>query len=63
MQLYSRYIYEKRWTLTNGKDALRIIREELGDIDPGGTLEYILKEIARGKTVAAGECSFKADVK
>ena len=63
MQLYSRYVYEKRWTLTDEKDVLRIITEELGDFDPRGTLKYILKEITGGKIVAAGECRFKADLK
>ncbi len=61
MQLYTQYIYEKTWTKTSEKDALRMITEELGDYDSKGTLKYIMEETAKGKTITVGECRFKSD--
>lgn len=61
MQLYTRYVYEKDWKKTSEKDALRIIKEELGDYDPQGTLRYLIEETAKGKTITVGECRFKAE--
>ena len=61
MLLYTQYIYEKTWTKTSEKDALRMITEELGDYDSKGTLKYIMEETAKGKVITVGECRFKAD--
>ncbi|HHH37502.1 MAG TPA: hypothetical protein ENK77_02675 [Epsilonproteobacteria bacterium] len=59
MDLYTRYSYEKRWTKTSEKDALRMISEEMPETDPKSTLTYIISEIEKGKTVTLGGCRFK----
>ncbi len=61
MQLYTQYIYEKSWTRTSEKDALRMISEELGDYDSKGTLKYIIEETIKGKMITVGECRFKVE--
>ncbi len=61
MQLLTQYITEKRWVPTNRKDALRIVREEAGDADPAGVLEYILEATKHGKVVTVGTCRFKQE--
>ncbi len=61
MQLLTRYINETRWMPTNRKDALRIVREEAGDADPEGVLEYILEATKSGKVVTVGTCRFKQE--
>jgi len=58
LKLYTRYTYEKRWTPTSTKDALRMIREEMPETDSEATLQYILSEIKKGKTVTLGTCRF-----
>lgn len=60
MEIYTQYVYEKTWSKTSQKDALRIIEEEIGDADPKGTLSYILEQIQKGKTITLGECRFRA---
>ena len=61
MTLYTQYTYEKKWTSTSKKEALRIIAEEMPETDAEGTLVYILSEIAKGKTVTLGGCRFQKD--
>jgi len=60
MTLYTQYTYEKKWTKTSTKEALRMIDEEMPETDAEGTLTYIMSEIAKGKTITLGECRFKA---
>jgi len=60
MNLYTQYTYEKKWVKTSHKDALRIISEEMPETDVQGTLDYILSEIAKDKTITLGGCRFKA---
>ena len=60
MELYTQYIYEKKWQKTSQKDALRMISEEMPDTDAEGTLKYILSEIQKGKTITLGECRFRS---
>ena len=60
MILYTQYTYEKKWTKTSTKEALRMISEEMPETDAEGTLTYIMSEIAKGKTITLGECRFKA---
>lgn len=60
MQLYTQYVYEKKWSKTTHKDALRIIAEEMPETDAEGTLAYILTEIKKGKIITLGECRFRA---
>jgi hypothetical protein len=57
--LYTQYTYEKKWTKTSTKDALRMISEEMPETDAEGTLAYIMTEAAKGKTVTLGGCRFK----
>lgn len=61
MTLYTQYTYEKKWTKTSEKEALRMISEEMPETDVEGTLAYILAETAKGKTVTLGACRFKSD--
>jgi hypothetical protein len=58
MDLYTKYSYEKKWTKTLEKDALKMISEEMPETDAEGTLHYIMSEISKGKTVTLGECKF-----
>jgi len=39
-----------------------MISEEIPETDAGGTLAYILSEIAKGKTITLGECRFKSSI-
>jgi len=59
MELYTQYTYEKKWTKTSKKDALRMITEEMPETDAEGTLTYILTEIDKGKTITLGESRFR----
>jgi len=60
VEIYTQYIYERTWQRTSQKDALRMIEEEMPEADAKGTLDYILKEIQKGKTITLGECRFKS---
>lgn len=60
MDLYTQYTYEKKWTKTSEKEALRMITEEMPETDAEATLSYILSEIKKGKTITLGACKFKA---
>lgn len=62
MEIYTQYVYEKKWTKTTLKDALRMIKEEMPETDAEGTLEYILSEISKGKTITLGECRFRSTI-
>ncbi len=59
MNLLTQYHYEKVWRETKESDLLRIIKEEIGDADPEGTLSYIKEVIKKGKTISVGECKFR----
>lgn len=58
MDLFTRYSYEKKWSKTTEKEALRMIVEEMPETDAQGTLRYIMAEIKKGKTVTLGDCRF-----
>jgi hypothetical protein len=58
LKLYTQYTYEKKWTPTSTKDALRMISEEMPETDAEATLQYILSEIKKGKMVTLGSCRF-----
>lgn len=58
MDLFTRYSYEKKWSKTTEKEALRMIIEEMPETDAQGTLSYIMAEIKKGKTVTLGDCRF-----
>ena len=60
MNLQTQYTYEKKWTQTSHKDALRIILEEMPETDAQSTLAYIISEVAKGKTITLGQCRFKS---
>ena len=59
MLIYTQYTYEKKWTKTSEKEALRMINEEMPETDAEGTLAYILTEITKGKTITLGGCRFR----
>ena len=44
------------------KEALRIIEEEMPETDALSTLQYIVSETKKGKTVTLGESRFKASL-
>ena len=59
MDIQTQYTYEKTWTITQEKDLLKIIEEEVGDADPKGTLLYIKESIKNGKVISVGSCRFR----
>jgi len=59
MDILTQYSYEKKWSKTSEKEALRMIEEEMPETDAKGTLMYIMAEIKKGKTVTLGDCRFK----
>ena len=59
MQIETRYSYEKIWTLTQERDLLKIIADEVGDADPQGTLLYVKERIKDGKEMSVGSCKFR----
>ena len=60
MDLYTRYTYEKKWSKTTEKEALRMIEEEMPETDAQGTLSYIMAEIKKGKIITLGDCRFSS---
>jgi hypothetical protein len=61
MNILTQYNYEKIWTVTDEKDLLNIIEEEVGDADVKGTLTYIKSVISNGKEISVGSCKFKME--
>ncbi|WP_297433677.1 hypothetical protein [Sulfurimonas sp.] len=59
MQIQTRYNYEKKWTLTDENELLKIIEEEIGDADVQGTLRYVKEVISKGKEITIGSCKFR----
>jgi hypothetical protein len=59
MKVETRYNYEKIWQLTDERDLLKIIAEEVGDVDPQGTLLYVKESIKGGKEISVGSCKFR----
>lgn len=59
MQIQTKYNYEKTWTLTQEKDLLKIIEEEVGDADVMGVLQYIKEAIKNNKEISVGSCKFR----
>ena len=59
MKIQTQYSYEKTWTLTNEKDLLRMVEEEIGDADPSGTLSYIKEAVKTGKVITVATCRFR----
>ncbi len=59
MDILTQYSYEKKWSKTSEKEALRMIEEEMPETDAKGTLTYIMTEIKKEKTVTLGDCRFK----
>ncbi len=62
MDIYTQYTYEKKWSKTTHKEALRMIAEEMPDTDAEGTLSYISAEIKKGKTITLGDCRFRSSL-
>jgi len=63
MELWTQYIYEKKWIKTTQKESLKMIEEEMPEADAKGTLDYILMEIKKGKIITLGDCRFKIENK
>ncbi|BAF72421.1 hypothetical protein [Sulfurovum sp. NBC37-1] len=61
MTFYTQYTYEKKWVRTSEKDALKMVAEEMPETDPESTLQYILSEIKKDKTVTLGTCRFRLE--
>ncbi len=59
MIIQTKYNYEKTWTDTQEDDLLKIIEEEIGSVDPKGTLIYIEETVKNTKTISVGSCSFR----
>jgi hypothetical protein len=59
MKIETKYNYEKIWTLTEEKDLLKIIEEEVGDADAKATLLYIQEVIQSGRELGVGSCKFR----
>jgi len=59
MDINTKYSYEKKWSKSTEKEALKIILEEMPETDAEGTLIYIMAEIKKGKIVTLGDCKFK----
>jgi len=58
----TQFYYEKIWTQVNEKEVLRLIGDEFPDVPAQETFTYVEKECKKGKTIAIGECRFKAFV-
>ena len=61
MNIQTKYNYEKRWYKTSEKELLNIIKEEVGDSNPEGTLLYITEIIKKGKSISVGSCKIRID--
>jgi len=59
MKIQTKYNYEKKWTDTREDDLLKIISQEVGDVQPQGTLTYIKDECKKGKIITVGSCKFR----
>ncbi len=59
MKIETKYNYEKVWRLTQEKDLLEIIAQEVGDADVSATLAYIQESIKNGKELGVGSCKFR----
>ena len=59
MKIETKYSYEKIWQITQEKDLLKIIEEEVGNADAQGTLEYIKEAIKNSKEINVGSCKFR----
>jgi len=59
VKIATKYNYEKQWQVTQEKDLLKIIEEEVGNADPQGTLKYVKEVISKGKEISLGSCKFK----
>jgi len=62
MNIQTKYHYEKIWTTTSEKDLLKIIAEEVGDVNPEGTLSYIKEAIKDSKVISVGSCKFRKEL-
>ena len=62
MNIQTKYHYEKIWTSTSEKDLLKIIAEEVGDVNPEGTLSYMKEAIKDSKVISVGSCKFRKEL-
>ncbi|MDF1876786.1 hypothetical protein JHD47_03035 [Sulfurimonas sp. SAG-AH-194-L11] len=59
MKIQTQYSYEKIWIDTTEKDLLRMIEEEIGDVDPAGTLRYVKEAVKNTKVISVGSVKFR----
>ncbi len=59
LKIETQYNYEKTWTLTQEKDLLKIIEDEIGNADVEGTLLYLKEALVPGKIISIGSCRFR----
>ncbi len=62
MKFLTQFYYEKIWTQINEKEVLRLIGDEFPEVPAQETYDYVEQECKKGKTIAIGECRFKAFV-
>lgn len=59
MIIQTQFHYEKTWSDTSEKDLIQIIIDEIGDVEPQGTLTYIKESVKNGKSITVGSCKFR----
>lgn len=60
-QLWTQFIYEKKWCMVSDEEAMRLIDDEMKEGDAKGTLAYIKSASSHGKVITVGECRFKIE--
>lgn len=60
MKYLTQFYYEKTWSPVSAKEVLKLIQDEFPDVPAEATFEYVKEECEKGKTIAIGECRFKA---
>lgn len=63
VELQTQYVKETRWVPTRYEDALRILKEEVGEDDPEGVLAYVMEATENGKVITVGSCRFRRALK
>ena len=59
MKIETKYNYEKNYILTQERDLLKMIAEEVGEVGAEGTLAYLKETLKSGKTITIGSCKVR----
>ena len=62
MKFQTQYTYETKWSPTKEDELLRIIKEELKDVEPEGVLSYLKDELKKKKVITVGNCRVRVEV-